>query len=103
MSVLNNSTVTLRAINALYKMTKSRRATGALVGVSGSTVTNLLRKAGKSIQQPGGQNQQLSPDNLVAAYWQREESLRDIAARADVSPSTVLNTMRRFGIPTRSV
>ena len=100
---INKSEIAVRAINAVYQMTGSRERTGELLGISGTTVTRVLKNAGKAIQQPGRPNEQLAPANLVAAYWSREESLRTIATRAGVSHSTVANRMAKFGIPTRSV
>lgn len=103
MSIITKTEVALRAINAVYQMTGSRQRTADILGVDGSTVTRVLKRAGKTVQQPGGQNKQLSPSTLVTAYWERGESLRTIATRAGVAHSTVLRTMNKYGIPTRTV
>jgi len=100
---LSKSTIAVRAINTVYKMTGSRERTGELLGISGSTVTRVLKAAGKTVQLPGRPSEQLEPSNLVAAYWARNESLRTIADRAGVAHSTVARRMSLYGIPTRSV
>ena len=103
MTSINSSAVTVRAINAVYKMTGSRRLTGELVGISGSTVTRVLKNAGKSVRRPGRPSEQLAPSNLVTSYWMLNQSLRMIASRAGCAPSTVAKRMALYGIPTRSV
>jgi transposase-like protein len=100
---ISNSSIAIKAINAVYQITGSRETTGQLLGISGSTVTRVLKSAGKTVRQPGRPSEQLDPSNLVAAYWARNESLRTIAARAGVAHSTVANRMAKFGIPTRAV
>jgi len=100
---ISNSSVAVRAINTVYKMTGSRETTGKLLGISGSTVTRVLKTAGLAVKSPGRPSEQLYAPNLVVAYWARCESLRTIAARAGVSHSTVANRMAKFGIPTRTI
>lgn len=100
---ISNSAIAIRAINAIYQATGSRETTGQMLGISGSTVTRVLKSAGKSVQAPGRPNEQLSASKLVAAYWARNESLRQIGARAGVAHSTVARRMAAYGIPTRAV
>lgn len=99
---ISNSSIAVNAINAIYQATGSREVTGKMLGISGSTVIRVLKSAGKSVQAPGRPNEQLTARKLVAAYWSRSESLRQIGTRAGVSPSTVARRMAALGIPTRS-
>jgi DNA-binding CsgD family transcriptional regulator len=101
MSSINTSSLTVRAIAALYKLTGSRERTAALLGISGPTVIRVLKDAGRATKSPGRPNEQLRVNNLIAAYWGRNESLREIAVRAGVTHTTVANHMQKFGIPTR--
>lgn len=97
----NTFNLTIHAVHEIYKLTGSRTKTGKLIGVSGPTVIRKLKAAGLAINQPGRPSEQLSPGNLLNAYWIRGESLRTIASHAKVSHSKVRTEMIRWGIPTR--
>ncbi len=99
-----NATIA-RAMSRVYKLTNSREVTAKVFGVAGPTVINTLRKAGFGhlINSPGKQaTNMLSPASLVNQYWKQNMSLRQIAAKAGTSHSTVANRMAAYKIPTRS-
>jgi DNA-binding CsgD family transcriptional regulator len=102
-TILGDRNVALNAIKAVYALTGSRAKTGELLGINGSSVTQLLARTGNqtSINPVGARHTALTPSKLVEAYWAQGKSLRQIGAELCLPHTMVYAEMVKYGIPRR--
>jgi len=100
-TILGDRQVALNAIKAVYALTGSRAKTGELLGIAGTSVTQLLTRTGNSVNPVGARHTALTPSKLVEAYWAQGKSLRQIGAELCLPHTMVYAEMVKYGIPRR--